>query len=289
MQPQEKLGKLRAFLYGTLIGNVIVLIIVLFFVYILIGLVQNQELQDGSDEYASTASGDCSISGINIHGTLVTYIPQHPEGDTAYDYDLVASEDITWLIEQANSDENIKAVVIEVDSGGGSPVAGEEIDNAVKNSGKPVVAFIRDIGASAAYLAVSSADKIWASKNSDIGSIGVTMSYLSNAEKNRNEGYTYENLSIGKYKDSGSPEIPLTKEERALFLRDLNIIYENFVADVATNRNLTIEKVKSFADGSTVLGEKAKELGLIDEVGGLNEAKQYLEETIGETLTVCWQ
>jgi protease IV len=289
MEPQDKPEKLRIFLYGTLIGNVLVLLIVLFFVYVLIGLVQKQELEGTSDEYGYTESEDCSVSGINVHGTLVTYIPQHAEGDITYDYDLVASEDITWLIEQANQDENTKAVVIEVDSSGGSPVAGEEIANAVKNSEKPVVAFIRDVGASAAYLAISSADKIWASENSNVGSIGVTASYLSNAEKNRNEGYKYENLSIGKYKDSGSPEIPLTKEDRELFLRDLNIMYENFIAEVAENRNLAIEKVRSFADGSTVLGAKAKELGLIDEIGGINEAKKYLEETIGETLTICWQ
>jgi len=114
------------------------------------------------------------------------------------------------------------------------------------------------------------------------------MSYLSNVAKNQKDGYAYEQISIGKYKDSGDPDKVLTSDEKVLFLRDANIIYENFVAAVAQNRGLTIEKVKSFADGSTVLGEKAKSLGLIDEIGGINEVEKYLEEIIGEKPEICW-
>jgi signal peptide peptidase SppA len=291
MEPQEKFANLKGFLYGTLVGNVVSLIIVLAFVYVLISLVRVPDYSVGGEEVADEYSyGDesCNLSGINLHGSLLTYIPEHAEGDTYFDYDVTSSEDVLWYIDEANNNEDVKAIVIEVDSYGGSPVAGEEISNAVKNSGKPVVAFIREVGASAAYLAVSSADKIFASKNSDVGSIGVTMSYLNNVEKNKNEGYAYENLSIGKYKDSGTPDKSLTEEERKLFLRDLNIIYENFVEEISTNRNIPVEKVRSFADGSTVLGEKAKELGLIDEIGGIYEVQKYLEETIGEKPEICW-
>ena len=178
--------------------------------------------------------------------------------------------------------------MIEVESGGGGAVAGEEISNAVKNSKKPVIAFIRGIGASAAYWSVSGADRIFASKNSDVGSIGVTSSYLSNAEKNIQDGYTYEELSSGKYKDTGDPDKVLTAEEKALILRDVNIVYANFIEAVSQNRNLSIEKVKSFADGSTVLGEKAKSLGMIDEIGGLTEVENYLEGIIKEKPEICW-
>jgi protease-4 len=151
------------------------------------------------------------------------------------------------------------------------------------------VGLIRETGASAAYWAISSADKIFASKNSDVGSIGVTMSYLSNVEKNKKDGYTFEQVSIGKYKDSGYPNKPLTSEEKALFLRDSNIIYENFVKAVSQNRKIPINKVKGFADGSTVLGEKAKSLSLINEIGGIDEVEKYLEEVIGEKPEICWQ
>lgn len=235
--------------------------------------------------------GICKTIGINLHGTLLTYIPKHSENDSSYDfdYDVVSSEDIIWTIKKANDDPYIKAIAIEVDSNGGLPVAGEEISKAVENSGKPVVAFIRQTGASAAYWSISGADKIFASKNSDVGSIGVTMSYLNKVNKNKKDGYTYEQLSSGKYKDSGDPDKELTYDERAIFLRDVKILHQNFIESVSKNRKMPIEKVRQIADGSTVLGEKAKELGLIDEIGGIDEVEKYLNETLGEKSSICWQ
>jgi protease-4 len=179
---------------------------------------------------------------ISLHGSIITYTAEHAEGDTYFDYDVTSSDYVDYLITTANEDPDIHGIIVEVDSGGGSPVAGEEIANAIKRSKKPVVAYIRDLGASSAYLSVSSADKILASKNSDVGSIGVTMSYLSNVESNYSNGYTYEQLSTGRYKDAGSPDKPLTEEERALFMRDLNILHDNFVKVVAENRNLPAER-----------------------------------------------
>ncbi|MDO8600556.1 MAG: S49 family peptidase [bacterium] len=242
-----------------------------------------------SQESSDAINDTCTVTGINLHGTITTYIPEHAENDSYFDYDVTASEEVVWAIKNANEDEKIKAILVEVDSAGGYPVAGEEIANAIKNSGKPIVGFIRQTGSSAAYWALSSADKIFASRNSDVGSIGVTQSYLSNVEKNKKDGYLYEQLSAGTYKDSGSINKPLTAEEKTLFLRDINIVYENFVKDVSQNRKIPIEKVRSFADGSTVLGEKAKELGLVDEIGGMNEVERYLEETTGEKPEICWQ
>jgi protease-4 len=238
------------------------------------------------DSDYSSEDKDCSVLGINLHGYLATYITS--DGELGYSSDAVASEDITARIEDANKDEKIKAIIIEVDSSGGSPVAGEEVANAIKDSQKPVIAFIRDTGASSAYWAISSADKIFASKNSDIGSIGVTLSYVSNVEKNAKDGYRYEELSSGKYKNSGSPDKPLTEEERALFLRDVKIMYNNFIQAISENRKIPLDKVKSFSDGSTFLGEQAKSLGIIDEIGGLKEVEKYLEEKIGEKPETCW-
>lgn len=239
---------------------------------------------DGSDE-----TGSCNVLGINLHGYLVTYVPTVGSADDQDGYDsvygdAVGSEDLVSSIRQANLDENIKAIMIEVDSGGGSAVAGEEIFKAIDESTKPVVAYIRDIGASAAYLAISSADKILASRNSDVGSIGVTMSYLENT----NEDKKYIQISSGKFKDAGDPDRPISEEERLLFLRDIKKVHENFIEDVAKNRKLTIENVRIIADGSTVLGDRAKSLGLIDEIGGWAEAEKYIEEEIGELSDVCW-
>lgn len=275
---RENLSKLKNLLFGNRTRKVIFSVILILLVLGLLAW------------YGSYSEENyCNTTGINLHGTIMTYAPKHAEGDTEYDYDITASEDVTWAIEQANENEDIKAIVVEVDSNGGYPVAGEEIANAIKNSEKPVIGFIRETGASSAYWAISGADKIFASKNSDVGSIGVTMSYLNNVEKNKKDGYLYEQLTSGKFKDSGSPDKPLTKEEKDLFMRDINILYNNFIETVSENRNIPLEKVKSFADGSSVLGEKAKELGLIDEIGGMYEAEAYLEEIIGEKPDICWQ
>ena len=242
-----------------------------------------------SSNNTSSKTENCNVQGINLHGAVVTY-----NSNDSYDdqdnliYDQTSSEEVAWYIKNANENPNIKAIIVEVDSGGGSGVAGEEISRAVKNSEKPVAAFIRSVGASAAYWSISSADRIFASANSDVGSIGVTLSYLNNVEKNKKDGYTYVELTSGKYKDTGTPDKVLTYEEKNLLLRDINIMFENFVKAVAENRGLTIKAVKSFADGSTVMGERAKELGMIDEIGGINEVEKYLEPIIGEKPEVCW-
>ncbi len=283
---KDSVSKITYFLYAILV----VVGVMGIFIFVL-DINENYLSEKNTDSEDSELAGDndtCSVAGIELRGTLLTYIPKHAEGDTEFDYDTVSSEDILWIIENANKSENIKAIVVEVDSGGGSPVAGEEIANAIKNSEKPVVAFIRSTGASAAYLAITSSDKIYASKYSDVGSIGVTMSYLSNVKKNNQEGYTYENISVGKYKDAGSPDRALTNEEKEIFLRDVKIMYENFVKQVSENRNISYSEVKKIADGSTVLGERAKELGLVDEIGGINEVEKYLEDTIGVKPEICW-
>lgn len=280
---------------GYLISSIIKLILILavlfllFYSLFIIGPFKEELTDSFVGDSSDTANDNCTVAGINLHGTILTYIPQHSESDTFFDYDTTGSENVLALIRQANEDEKIKSIVIEVDSGGGSPVGGQEIDNAVKNSEKPVVSFIRSVGASAAYLSVSSSDKIFASIYSDVGSIGITGSYLNNVQKNQKEGYTLEQLSVGRFKDAGSPDKALTSEEKAIFQRDLTIAYNYFVEAVSQNRKIPINEVKGFADGSTVLGEKAKELGLIDEIGGISEVEKYLEETIGEKPEICWQ
>lgn len=251
---------------------------------------ENTEVVDDEEESYDTAEEevykDCSIAGVSLSGLLLTYIPDNYENE--YSENISSSESINWYIKEANKEESIKAIVIEVDSYGGSPVAGEEIKKAIKSSSKPVYAFIRDAGLSASYLAITSADKIWASKYSEVGSIGITMSYLENTEKNKKDGYKYEQLSAGKFKDSGSPDMPLTKEEKDLFMRDVNIMYEYFIKDVSENRKIPLEEVREIADGSSMLGEKAKELKLIDEIGGEEEVSKYLKAEFGDEVEICW-
>ena len=95
-------------------------------------------------------------------------------------------------------------------------------------------------------------------------------------KQNEEDGLTYVELNTGKFKDSGSPDKPLSDEERELFQRDLDDLYETFITMVSDYRNIPLEKVRELADGSTLNGTRAKEAGLTDEVGGRYEAKVAL-------------
>jgi protease-4 len=231
------------------------------------------------------ADAECNVYGFEIYGELAIYNYVGPDGLPPI---TAISGDIADVIDSARENEKVKAVILNIDSGGGSPVAGEEVANALKRFDKPTVAVVRDSALSAAYLAASGADLIIASKNSDIGSIGVTMSYLDNVEKNKKEGLNFVSLSSGKFKDAGSPDIVLSPEAKELFARDLKIVHNNFITQVAENRKLDKSKVEKMADGSSVLGEAALNSGLIDRIGDMNDAREYLKEKMGEAAEICW-
>lgn len=238
------------------------------------------------EEYANS----CNVLGINIHGSVYTYLLEDE-----YYQDNVSAEDIYYNLEALEKKDiypNVNVVVLEIDSYGGSPVASQEIAEKVKDlrkSGIPVIATIRDGGASGAYWIASAADRIFASRLSDIGSIGVSMSYLDESDLNKEGGFTWNSLSSAKYKDAGNPEKVLTEEEKALFQRDLDIIHEEFVKAVAENRGLPVEKVRELADGSTMLGAAALEAGLIDEIGYLREVENYIRKTYDIEPEFCWE
>ncbi|MCG2688567.1 S49 family peptidase [Candidatus Parcubacteria bacterium] len=222
----------------------------------------------------------CNVVGAELHGYLDVSV--YEEGD-------VSSDNIVWTIESAEQDESIKAIILDIDSTGGDPVAAEEIANALKRATKPTIALIRSYGLSAAYFGATGADIIFASAISDVGSIGITYSYVDNAKRNQVEGLTYNQISSGKFKNMLDPDKPLTYEERQLLERDMKIIHENFVEAVAENRGLDIEKVRALADGSSILGQMALENGLIDKIGDLYDVREYLEGIIDEEAVVCWE
>jgi protease-4 len=241
-----------------------------------------------SEGTLSASDSGCNMAGIKVRGDLVIYTTEAVCDEDGYIIEETSSEEIIDALNIADKKENIKAILLEIESSGGSPLASEEVNNALKRVEKPVIALIRTNGTSAAYYIATGADIIFASKVSHIGSIGTTMSYLDYAGQNRQEGITYNQLSTGKFKDSGDPDKPLTAEEKALFMRDINKITEYFIEDVANNRNLEIEKVRALADGSSMMGEMALENGLIDRIGGLYDVKEYVKEMIGEEVEVCW-
>jgi protease-4 len=245
--------------------------------------------RDDLSEVVQSEVSDCSVMGVRLHGFVTTYV-QPDGGGGQYDVnDVTSSDSVSDAVRSANADPDIQAILVDVDSSGGYAVAGEEIAYALKHSEKPVVGVIRGQGVSAAYWGISGASHIFASKNSDVGSIGVTLSYLDNVGKNAKEGVSYIQLSAGKYKDMGNPDRALTADEKNLLMRDIEIVHKNFIDGIAENRKIPREAVVAIADGSSVLGERARALNLIDDIGGVPDAEAYIEKLIGEKVSVCWQ
>lgn len=256
----------------------------MFIIFIVASLIiiSNWLDDDYYDDDYKTATGDkCNVLGVSIVGDIVTFKSSEDAWETS-------SDDILIDLYYESEDQDTKAILIEIDSTGGYPVAAEEIAEAIKRTNKPTVAVIRESGNSAAYWVASAADIIFASKSSDLGSIGVSGSYLDYSEQNTREGIKYIDLSSGKFKNVGDPDRPLSEEERELLLRDTKILHENFIAAVAENRQMDIEAVRQLADGSTMLGQMALEKGLIDRIGLFHDAVDYLEDLLGEEVDLCW-
>ena len=194
---------------------------------------------------------------------------------------VTSSPDAVELIEKADRNPSIKAIILEINSPGGSAVASEEIAKAVEKTNKTTVAWIREVGASGAYWVASAAEHIVANRVSITGSIGVIASYLEFPGFLDRYNVTYRRLVSGKYKDIGSPFKEMTDEEKAIFQQNLDSIRDYFVSEVAKNRNLNKRDVDRVANGLFYLGAEAKELKLVDELGGKDEVIRYIEKKEG--------
>lgn len=247
-------------------------------------------LPDSQDdeEWPSYSLNSCNENSGNVAKIIIDGYIVSGSGYSSMDGSpMVSSSDIIFYLNKIQADNKFKAAILSIDSPGGEPVGSEEIAKSIKNFNKPAVAVIRSSGSSGGYMLASSADRIFASRFSDIGSIGTTMSYVDNANKNAREGLTYNSLSSGKFKDAGDVNKPLTYEEKQLLMRDVLKSYDIFVQMVAENRNLPVEKVKKLADGSTMLGDDALANGLIDEIGGEPEAVQWLSSQLSQKVAIC--
>jgi protease-4 len=221
---------------------------------------------------ASGGIGD-SVAVIWVDGVIAG------TGDVYSGY--VTPDSFLYEFEQAEDDPSVKAILLRVDSPGGTVAASEEISEYVRTCEKPVVVSIGDVGASGAYMVSSQADEIWANPGSSVGSIGV-IAEIPNVEKLLDTlGVEFQVITAGKYKDTGSPYRPLTEQERALIQGEVEEVYDQFIDIVAEGRDLERAKVEELATGWTWSGERAKELGLIDEVGTYRDALDSAAEKGG--------
>ncbi len=234
--------------------NLILPFIITFLLAILVGLVLGSIF--------SIKVGNIAL--IKIHGPVMI--------DRSFLSNAVSSESIISQIKEAKENPLIKAVILDINSGGGSSVACSEVVDALKKLDKPCVAVIRDVGASGAYWIASACDKIIANKLSLVGSIGVRIDYLEFSGLLKKYNISYANLSYPEHKDMLSPYRPLTNTEINWVKEWLNTTYTFLVNDIAKNRNMSVEELMPFANGSLFMGYQAVNYGLIDELGGLDKA-----------------
>lgn len=199
----------------------------------------------------------------------------------------VILEDQQYLesIKKIKEDDQIKAVVLRIDSPGGAVGPSQEIySELIKlNKIKPVIASIGSVGASGGYYIACAADKIFANPGSITGSIGVIAEFASYEKLLEWAKVNVEVIKSGKYKDVGSPFREMTEEDKEYMRGLINNVYTQFKNAVAESRHMDMAEVDKIADGKIFSGEQAKQLKLIDEIGTINDAVDLAAKMTGIT------
>ncbi len=188
---------------------------------------------------------------------------------------VIGSERISKAIRKARKDDKIKAIVLRVNSPGGSALASDIIwrEMALAQDKKPVVVSMGDVAASGGYYIACASDKIYASPNTITGSIGVFGLMFSFEELfSEKLGLTFDQVKTNKFADLGSPNRPLTKEEYSHIQQSVEEVYNTFTSKVAKGRKMSQQNIDDIGQGRVWSGTNAKDINLIDEFGGLEQA-----------------
>jgi protease-4 len=188
-------------------------------------------------------------------------------------------------LDAAACDRHVKAVVLRINSPGGAVTASDimyqDLVRFREKTHKPVVACLMDVAASGAYYLAAGADTVYAHPTTVTGSIGVIMSLYNASGLFEKIGLTSNPIKSGPNKDLGNPGRPMTEAERAILQGVVDGFYARFVEVVARGRRLPEERVRALADGRIYSGVEAKELGLVDDVGHLEDALAAAKELAG--------
>ena len=223
-----------------------------------------------------------NVALIHISGALST----QGQPNTLLQQGTSSSQDYVNMIGDAADAGNIKAIVLYINSPGGTPVASEEIANAVNQARqkKPVIAYIREMGTSGAYWVASSSDYIIADPLALSGSVGVLASYIDFAGLFKKYGISYVKLTGGEYKDIGNPYTNLTSDERQLLQKRIDYMHSIFFNSVYKNRNLSqlnsseLDMIKS---GIYFTTDEALSYHLVDRAGNFDNVTSVLESKYG--------
>lgn len=198
---------------------------------------------------------------------------------------ITQSQGIIEELHQYNDDEGVKAIILRIDSPGGGVGPSQEIYREVlkikSNKKKKVITSMGSVAASGGYYIASASDLIVANPGTITGSIGVLMEFTNIEELFRKIGIKGVVLKSGEHKDIGSPFREMTPEEKRLIQSVIDNVHQQFIQAVADGRKIDRLKVAQVADGRILTGEQAKQLGLVDQLGNLQDAIDTAAKMVG--------
>jgi protease IV len=196
---------------------------------------------------------------------------------------ILDSQTITEQLLEFKKDKGISAVILRINSPGGGVGPTQEIYREVQRTGetKQIIASLGAVAASGGYYIATATQKIVANPGTITGSIGVLMEFVRFEELLDKIGVTLEVIQSGEFKDIGSPHRELTAREKEIIRTLIDDIQKQFVNAVASGRNLSLEKTREIADGRIFSGARAKELGLVDDLGNFQDAVEIAKKIAG--------
>lgn len=239
---------------------------------IFLGVVGGFMITKSFSSMSNKPKGKDNIAVINITGPIVAGGSSSVFGGS----EMASSRNIMKQIQKAKDDKSIKALLLRVNSPGGSSAASDsiyrELSKFKEQTGKPLVVSMGDAAASGGYYVSANADEIFASPSTITGSIGVIMKFNNMQDLYDKIGVDSITIKSGRYKDIGNPNRKMTDKEKKMLQDMVDNVYQQFVDAVIEGRNMPKEKVMELADGRIYNGAKAKELGLVDKLGTFYDA-----------------
>lgn len=234
------------------------------------------------EEHQVSGSGKNKILLVDVSGMISS-----EDKESFYTYPSMIAT-IKEELTRASRDESVKALVLRINTPGGTVTASDIIHHELKlfkaSRKIPVIASIMDVGASGGYYIASAADRILAHPSTVTGSIGVIMLTVNAHGLLEKVGVEATAITSGPRKDMGSPFRVMTPEERGIFQALIDSFYQRFLSVVQDGRpNLQMEQIKKLADGRIYTGDQAKAAGLVDEIGYLEEAIDAAKKKAGLT------
>jgi len=236
-----------------------------------------------SGDHAPMPGGHEKIAIVYAEGAIMD--------GTGTDKGMVWADDFSRELRELRRDESVKAVVLRVNSPGGSVTASEAIQREVRliQKQKPVVVSMGSVAASGGYWISTFSERIFAEPTTITGSIGV-FSLLFNVKDLATEklGLTFETVKTGRFADAATITRPKTDEELAIVQKTVDWVYAQFLSKVAESRKLEVRTVEEIAEGRVWSGTEALKIGLVDEIGGLNAAVSFAasKAAVGEEFTI---